>query len=115
MESVSLIDLSVDLLDKARAAEQGRASAVVYDGKDRGLTQRLIALAAGAHVGEHDGEAEATLQVLSGQVRLHRVDRKVWVGRSADLVVIPAQRHDLSALEDAVVLVSSARETEGGT
>lgn len=111
MQSTSLTSLAEELLAHARDSTKGRASVTVYQGA--GLTQRLIALAAGTHVGEHDGEGEATLHVLQGHVRLHSVDRQVWVGRQGDHVIIPAERHDLSALEDAVVVVSSVVPRKG--
>ena len=45
--------------------------------------------------------------MLSGHVRLHFADRRVWVGEAGEYVTIPQVRHDLSALEDAVVLLTT--------
>ncbi|MGC0142263.1 LuxR family transcriptional regulator [Pseudactinotalea sp. Z1732] len=107
MDSVSLADLGTTLLQKARSNKAGRAARTIHGGREHVLRQTLIALAAGRHLGEHDTPEEATLQVLSGQVRLHCTDRQVWVGRTGEYVVIPPVRHDLGALEEAVVLLTS--------
>src|SRR5699024_4243148 len=80
----------------------------IHGGRDHALRQTVIALAGGEDLGEHESPGEATLQVLRGHVRLHTVDRQVWVGHSGDYVIIPPVRHDLSALEDAVVVLSTS-------
>jgi quercetin dioxygenase-like cupin family protein len=43
--------------------------------------------------------------VLSGRVRLN-AGELAWDGRAGDFIVIPPARHDLRALEDAVVLLT---------
>jgi quercetin dioxygenase-like cupin family protein len=74
-----------------------------------GTVQRatLIALAEGAELAEHDSPPAATLYVISGRVRLHTHDQQ-WVLDSGDLAPIPAQRHGLTALTDAAVLLTVA-------
>lgn len=108
METLSLTELGEELLQTARRVKAGRAARTIHGGRDHALRQTVIALAGGEDLGEHESPGEATLQVLRGHVRLHTVDRQVWVGHSGDYVIIPPVRHDLSALEDAVVVLSTS-------
>ena len=71
------------------------------------MRQTLIALAAGARLHEHESPGEATLQVLTGQVRL-TAGEDTWEGGVGDHLVIPPQRHGLEALTDAAVLLTVA-------
>jgi quercetin dioxygenase-like cupin family protein len=107
MESKSLTKLGEESLAAARAAGNGRAAQTVHGGHEHDLRQTLIALTAGNALGEHDAPREATLQVLSGTVRLSTGDDS-WTGSAGDYLVIPAQRHDLHADTDAVVLLTVA-------
>ena len=66
-----------------------------------------MALAAGAELAEHDPPPAATLQVLSGSLRLHAGSRS-WSLSGADLVPIPRARHGLQAVTDTVVLLTVA-------
>jgi quercetin dioxygenase-like cupin family protein len=77
----------------------------VYGGHETTLRQTVIALVEGAQLAEHDNPGEATLQVVSGRVRLSAGDTS-WEGRNGDLLVVPQRPHDLLALTDAVVLLS---------
>ena len=70
------------------------------------IRQTLIALLTGEALGEHEAPPEATLQVLSGQVRL-TAGEDSWQGRTGDLVIIPDRRHDLLALADSIVLLTT--------
>jgi quercetin dioxygenase-like cupin family protein len=79
----------------------------VYGGREHDLRQTLIALKAGAVLGEHEAPGEATLQVMEGQVVL-RADSDEWEAGAGDHLVIPPQRHDLEALADSVVLLTVA-------
>jgi quercetin dioxygenase-like cupin family protein len=63
---------------------------------------------AGTGLDEHESPGEATLHVLSGRVRLTAGDVS-WEGRTGDLLVIPAERHAVSALEDATFLLTVAK------
>jgi quercetin dioxygenase-like cupin family protein len=66
-----------------------------------------MALAAGTDLAEHDPPPAATLQVLTGSVRLHTGDRS-WTLTDADIITIPQQRHSLTADSDTVVLLTVA-------
>lgn len=105
MESLSLPELGREHLDKARTADAGRSAVTVHGRHDYVMRQTLIALVGGEALAPHDSPQEATLQVLSGRVRLD-TGEETWEGGAGDLLVVPPQRHDLLALEDAVILLS---------
>lgn len=106
MDHVSLTDLSAELLAEAHAHGSGRASRTLHGGRDHALRQLLLALVAGRSLSDHESPREATLQVVSGQVRL-TTGAGDWEGRGGDFVVIPPIRHGLTAETDAVVLLST--------
>lgn len=106
MEQLSLTDLSAELLAEARGHSSGRASRTLHGGRDHSLRQLLLALAADRSLSDHESPREATLQVLSGHVRLTTGDGD-WEGRDGDFVVIPPVRHGLDAVTDSVVLLST--------
>ncbi|HEU5037254.1 MAG TPA: cupin domain-containing protein [Nocardioides sp.] len=102
---MSLHALAGEHLGLAREHGSGRSAVTVHGGREHHLRQTLIALAGGRSLGEHESPGEATLQVLRGRVRLH-AGGETWEGGSGDYVLIPPQRHDLEALEDAAVLLT---------
>ena len=107
MDGMSLDQLADEHLAIARDHASGRSAVTVHGGREHHLRQTLIALAGGRALGEHESPGEATLQVLRGRVRLHAGDEG-WGGGAGDFVLIPPARHDLEALEDAVVLLAVA-------
>jgi quercetin dioxygenase-like cupin family protein len=72
------------------------------------LRQTLIALTTGSELAEHENPGEATIQVLSGRVRLDAGGDQ-WEGRQGDLLLVPPTRHSLVCVEDAVILLSVAK------
>lgn len=107
MNHTSLPQLVEEQLDKARGASSGRAAVTVHGGREHDLRQTVIALVEGRSLGEHESPGEATLQVLRGQVRLEAAG-DAWEGAEGDHLVIPPERHDLTALSDAAVLLTVA-------
>ena len=105
MQPVSVTELGRTLLETARAAGSGRSARTVFGGHARVLRQTVIALAARSRLDEHDSPGEATLHVLHGRVRLASSGAS-WNGSAGDLLVVPPTRHELEALEDAVVLLT---------
>jgi quercetin dioxygenase-like cupin family protein len=105
VEKVSLTALARQQLKIARTASSGRSAQTVYGGHEHALRQTLIALAAGRRLDEHDSPGEATVHVLHGRVRLAAGDL-AWEGSPGDLIVVPAARHTLEALEDSAVLLT---------
>ncbi len=105
MDSVSLSQLAEEQLEAARSSRAGRSAHTVHGGHEHLLRQTLIALVAGAELGEHNSPGQATLQVLRGRVRVSTAEDN-WAGAPGDLLVIPAERHGLHADDDSVVLLT---------
>ena len=110
MHKTSLDALARTQLELASAAPSGRSAHTLYGGHEQVLRQTLIALTAGSSLSEHENPGEATLQVLSGRVRL-TAGADSWDGRTGDLLVIPGRRHALRAVETAVVLLTVAKHS----
>ncbi len=105
MDSTSLQSVADEELRTARAAASARSARTIHGGHDRSLRETVIALVAGHELAEHESPGEATLQVLRGRVRLTAGD-EAWESGVGGHVVIPGERHALTALEDAVVLLT---------
>ncbi|WP_028659174.1 cupin domain-containing protein [Nocardioides insulae] len=105
MESMSLTSLAAEHLEGARSASSGRSAHTIHGGHDHPLRQTVIALAGGQGLDEHESPGEATLQVLTGRVRLDAGEESAEL-TAGEYVVIPPRRHSLAALEDSVVLLT---------
>ena len=105
MDSIRLMTLAEELIAEASEHSSGRVARTVHGGHEHTLRQTVIALASGRRLGEHESPGEATLQVLTGRVRLHAGDEQ-WDGVAGDYLAIPPARHDLEALEDAAVILT---------
>src|SRR6478609_5852914 len=105
MDAISLPSLADEHLRHAREGSAGRSAHTLFGGHDHRLRQTLIALLAGQSLEEHESPGEATLQVVSGRVRLIAGDDTQEAG-PGDLVTIPPDRHALAADEDSVVLLT---------
>ena len=103
---VHLHELSAELMQQATGQHSGRAARTLPHPVD-GLRQTVIALRAGAELGEHESPGPASLLVLRGRVRLLAGDDTVEVG-AHEFSPIPDRRHSLHADEDSVVLLSVA-------
>ncbi|WP_353950217.1 LuxR family transcriptional regulator [Knoellia sp. S7-12] len=102
---VMLADLASRLLESARDHHSQRAAETINSGPSMRAT--VIALAAGAELAEHESPPAATLQVIVGRTEL-RSARQTWLVHEGEIVAIPAERHALSAITDAVVLLTVA-------
>ena len=107
MNPVSVHDAVEEHLAKALQSPQGRSSHTLVGGHDRVLRHTLIALKAGEKLAEHEAPGEATLMVLRGRVSLGTTSGDQEVG-THELAEIPMERHDLTAHEDSVVLLTVA-------
>jgi quercetin dioxygenase-like cupin family protein len=105
MEKLSLDAVAREQAKRAAAASSGRSAETVYGGHEHGLRQTVLALTAGSALTEHENPGEATVQVLSGRVRL-TAGPNSWDGRTGDLLVVPAARHALEAVEDSAILLT---------
>ena len=106
--TVDLTALATELLDTAATAHARRAARTLAHPVD-GLRQTVIALLAGADLGEHESPGPASLQVLRGQVRVVAADHAVTLA-AGTIAPIPDERHSLHSDEDSVVLLSVAIE-----
>lgn len=102
---VRIDDLAGDLLREAQRQHSRRAAKTLATGTS--LRATLIALAEGAELGEHDSPAGATLHALTGRVRLHTRGAQ-WELDAGQIIPTPPQRHGLTAVTDAVVLLTVA-------
>jgi quercetin dioxygenase-like cupin family protein len=98
--------LQDELAQRAAKERSGRAARTLPHPVD-GLRQTVIALSAGAELGEHESPGAASLLVLRGQVRLVAGDEVVELG-AQQISPIPDRRHSLHADENSVVLLSVA-------
>jgi quercetin dioxygenase-like cupin family protein len=105
MDSISLSAIADERIAAARQARSGRAAHTVHGGHTAALRQTLLALAAGHSLRDHDSPGEATLQVLTGTVRLTTATSS-WEGHAGDHVAIPDERHGLTAVTDSAVLLT---------
>lgn len=105
MESTHLNALTGTLLAEARTAPSGRSAHTLFGRHEHALRQTVIALVGGRSLAEHNSPGEATLQVLCGEARL-TTPTQVWTGAAGDHVVIAPERHELTAVEDTVVLLT---------
>ncbi|MFF4871772.1 cupin [Streptomyces sp. NPDC090109] len=104
---LDLTALADEHLAAARTAPHGRsAHLVMHDGV---LRQTVIALTAGTSLDEHNAPPAASLQVLRGRVNLTAAGRAEEL-RAGGLRMIPKERHGLTALEDAVVLLTAVND-----
>ncbi len=108
MQKLSLDALAREHLERARASSAGRSAETVFGGHEHTLRQTIIAMTAGTTLAEHENPGEATLHVISGRIRLGAGNNS-WEGRNGDLILIPAARHDLHAIQDSVVLLTVAK------
>ncbi|MFE3292165.1 cupin domain-containing protein [Rhodococcus sp. NPDC059234] len=108
MDKKSLTAVARQQLKLANAATSGRSSQTIYGGHQRSLRQTVVALIAGEKLAEHDSPGEATLLVLNGTLTLIAGEDS-WKGSAGDLLVIPAVRHSVEAVEDVAFLLTVAK------
>ena len=104
-EVLSLGPIAQELLSEARTASADRAARTITTGTS--LRATLIALVAHAELAEHESPPAATLEVLTGEVRLDAGERH-WTLSAGQWLPIPPFRHSLTALADSVVLLTVA-------
>jgi quercetin dioxygenase-like cupin family protein len=114
MQKMSLDALAREQLAAAGSSNARRSAHTVYGGHEHVLRQTLVALVAGAAMGEHENPGEATVLVLRGRVSLRAGDDS-WDGRDGDLLIVPPSRHELTALEDSAILLTVAKSDTAGT
>jgi quercetin dioxygenase-like cupin family protein len=108
MQRVSLEALARQQLESATRAGGGHAADTVYGGREKMLRQTVVGMVAGSTLAEHENPGDATLQVLSGRVKLSSGDMS-WEARSGDMIFVPDARHSVEALEDSAFLLTVAK------
>lgn len=112
MHTVSVTNLVAEQLDLALKSSHGRSAHTIHGGQGQRLRQTVLALLAGSKLAEHESPGEATLHVLHGDVEL-TVGADTWTGESGELVTIPPERHGLTAVTDAVILLTVCVSSNG--
>jgi quercetin dioxygenase-like cupin family protein len=108
MQRISLEALARQQLESATRAGGGHTADTVYGGREKVLRQTVVAMIAGSSLAEHENPGEATLQVLSGRVRLSSGDLS-WEARTGDMIFVPDARHSVEALVDSTFLLTVAK------
>ena len=108
MEIIDLNAVAAEHLGAARAASNGRSSTKLIGDHTRLLRKNLIALAAGASLQDHESPGEATLLVLQGQIEFHAAGESITLD-AGHMIEIPPERHGLTAITDAAVVLSVAK------
>lgn len=100
-------------LQQARSSAHGRASRLLLHMNM--LRTSLIALTKGSVLDEHEAPHAATLQVLEGKVRVSTESGAALELAAGQLAEVPQERHELLALSDAVVLLTTVTGVSGPT
>ncbi len=108
MDILDLTALSREHLDAARRASNGRSSTKLVGDHTATLRANLVALAAGATLQDHESPGEATLWVVEGSIAFHTGEERVTLN-AGSLLVIPPVRHGLTAVTDAVLVLTVAK------
>ena len=91
-------------LTAARKSSNGRSAELLV--RDGVLRQSILALRAGTELAEHNSPHAASLQVLRGRVQVTGIDSSEPL-EPGELVVLTHERHAVTALEDAVFLLTT--------
>lgn len=105
MQKTSLTALARHELEHARSSSSGRSAKTVFGGAEHALRQTLIAMRAGQKMGDHDSPGEATVHVIKGRLELSTAENS-WTGWDGDLIFVPNEVHNVSAVEDCVFLLT---------
>ncbi|MFF8290983.1 cupin [Streptomyces sp. NPDC016309] len=105
-----MYDLNViaeEHLVAAHADEHGRSANLIL--RDPPLRQSVIALTAGTSLDEHNTPPAASLQVLRGVVRVTAQSGDVELTMGT-LYLLPPERHGVTAVTDAAVLLTAVND-----
>ncbi|MCW4459086.1 cupin domain-containing protein [Microbacterium sp. MPKO10] len=109
MQKTSLTALARHELEHAQSSSSGRSAKTVFGGREHTLRQTLVALREGVKMGDHESPGDATVYVISGRIELTTADAS-WTGWKGDLIIVPAETHNVHALEDSVFLLTVAKK-----
>jgi quercetin dioxygenase-like cupin family protein len=108
MDILDLTALGREHLDAARQASNGRSSTKLLGDHTATLRSNLIALTAGTSLQDHESPGEATLTVREGTITFHAGEEQVTLP-AGSMLIIPPERHGLTALTDAVLVLTVAK------
>lgn len=103
MAEMTLESVGTDQLEAARQSSSGRSAKTLHSGHR--LRQTLIAMTAGTRLAEHQSPGDATLLCLRGRVTLNMPAGPVTIPEGA-LLDVPAQRHDVVAEQDSMIILT---------
>lgn len=98
-------ELAAELIDEAKQHHARRAARTLVAGSVQRAT--LIGMAANAELAKHDSPGAATVQVISGRVRLYTAEAEWSVG-AGEIITVPVERHAVRAVEDSAILLTVA-------
>lgn len=107
---VLLIDIeheSKAILDAARSAGTGHSAKTLV--KDGPLRLVILGFTAGSFLREHNSDGPVSIQALSGRVDVSIADRSESVEAGKTLVINATISHGVTAVADAVLLLTIAR------
>ncbi len=96
--------LARELCNDETYAREGHAARTLIRSSDLRIV--LIAIQAGKTISEHRANVTASVQALSGRLRLQLPDRNAEVPAGHLLVLGPGLRHDVHAEEDSTFLLT---------
>jgi quercetin dioxygenase-like cupin family protein len=98
-------------LEQARTSPHGRAARMLLH--QNMLRVSLLALTKGSVLDEHESPHAASVQVLIGQVRITTDSGEALELAEGELALAPHDRHDVLALSDAVILLTTVTGVSG--
>src|SRR5699024_10416532 len=105
-----LNELTESHLTLARENENGRsAELVAHDGE---LRQTVIALADGVRLPAHNSPPAASIQVLTGSIRVELDEEMQGEFGAGELWILTHERHSVLALEDCVFLLPTVTSVD---
>jgi len=111
MRKSALAAVTRELLRDAATSTSGRAARTIHGGHGLLLRQTVIALTAGTVMAEHRSPAEASLQMLGGEILLIVGDTQ-WQLMTGDFLPLPPQVHSVRAVTDATLLLTVGNRSD---
>ncbi len=99
-----LRDVEAELRSEAQYQNTGQAARTLVRTEDLRIV--VIVLAPGARLAEHRAQETASIQVLTGKVRLALTNREVELKQGQCLVLKGGLTHDVEATESAALLLT---------
>ena len=105
-----LNELTETHLGHARINENGRSAELVA--RDGELRQTVIALADGVRLPAHNSPPAASIQVLTGSIRVELGEEMQGEFGAGELWILTHERHSVLALEDCAFLLTTVTSVD---